>query len=602
MTELDAALPIPAHPAFRVSPFGNVFHNGLPRPLRVRKGRSLKLRFKENGIGYEYGMAKLIAQLFIPNPAGHTRVIFKDGNNHNCTAGNIEWAGDQQFARYSLLKKRPSLQNRKPPAQKIKRKSPSITETQKPCFHPSAVPLLGYNGFYITPCGKLFHGNKPVLPHNPNSKRSLMMRIRCNGAVRRLGLAKLIAVTFLPNPHNHTRIIFKDRNNHNCTLQNIAWASAAEYNAYTESFRTDGLPAMIEKREEEAIPIPGFDGYFITPAGKVFRGNRVLKWMDNGKARSPRVKLKGSNGTIARIAVPKLIAMAFVPNPNNYTKIIFKDRNPQNFSPSNIEWVSLSQFASFVQSDKDLEELRRPKTVKTTTPDNPEAVEMEDFPGYYIAPDGTLYKRGRTIRPRPKGKNGSLQVRLRMKHWPRGKYVYFGLAKLLAQYFIPNPKNHRHVIFKDRNNQNCVVENIAWVDGETFAFYSGISKGAPKMVLPREEAIRKCTDPLLREYYKTLDESWLHDCWNELEKRVQHPYWHRYKSECYIYFLDRAKRFSLLKDPLGLMLAYCKGVKAKLRNEISPDIPGSLLWKTDESLRNTRGSKTNPAHHLYDDW
>ena len=168
------------------------------------------------------------------------------------------------------------------------------------------------------------------------------------------------------------------------------------------------------------------------------------------------------------------------------------------------------------------------------------------------------------------------------------KYSWPGLATLIASHFIPNPKNHQYIIFKDRNNQNCVRENIAWVDGETFAWYSGITKnckGRGKIVLEREHAIKLCSDVYLKEYYKTLDESWLHHCWQEIEKRVTHFYWNVYRSELYLYFIDRAKRFSITKDPLGLLLGYIKGLKAKLRKEISPDIPYALLVKTDESLR-----------------
>jgi hypothetical protein len=588
-------LPIPFFPAYTISPDGRVFYKGREKTLIKKSGRSPKLRVKQNGLVQELGLAKLLADVFLPNPNSYTRVIFKDGNPHHCTTDNIAWVSNSHFVRYNQRHRLPPKEKKKT----IKKKKPSRQEVSTPCTDPSALPLPGYEGFYITPCAKLYHGNSLVEPHNRKSPQSLQVRIRHEGREIYRGLAKLVATAFLPNPQGYTRIIFKDRNNKNCHLSNIAWASVAEYNAYTESFRTDRQPLIADTIEEGAVPIPGFSGYSISPGGTVYQGNRILKQMKCQGARSLRVKLMSDEGRRTHVAVPKLVALAFVPNPNSYTKIIFKDRDRNNCTPANIQWVSLSQFASFVQTDREADELLGPKKPKAVEPvwTDPERVPIEGFPDYYISPGGVVYRGHKIIRPIDK-KRSTLKVRLRLKGWPRRKYMYLGLGKLLATHFIPNPKNHKHIIFKDRNNRNCVVSNIAWVDGETFAYYAGISKGAKKIVLPREEAIKKCTDPLLREYYKTLDESWLHECWKGIEERVNHPRWDVYKSECFIYFLDRAKRFSLLRDPMYLLLAYTKGVRAKMRKEISPDIPMSMLWKTDESLRNVGGSKSTPSGEM----
>lgn len=178
-------------------------------------------------------------------------------------------------------------------------------------------------------------------------------------------------------------------------------------------------------------------------------------------------------------------------------------------------------------------------------------------------------------------KGKSIKVRI----WQHNKYLFFGLAKLVAEHFIPNPNHYTKVIFKDRDNHNCHADNIAWVDGETFIYYSGIYIGGKKKVLTREEAIRQCTNIYLRRYYVTLDESWLHECWHELEKKITLFNWHNYRSECYMYFIDRARCCSLLGDPLGLILLYVKGVRANFYREISADMPVSLVLKTDECLR-----------------
>lgn len=96
----------------------------------------------------------------------------------------------------------------------------------------------------------------------------------------------------------------------------------------------------------------------------------------------------------------------------------------------------------------------------------------------------------------------------------------------MATAFIPNPKRHEYIIFKDRNNQNCCKENITWIDGETFIYYCGIyhEPDTSKIVLEREEAIRICTNQLLRNYYEILDTYWLEQSWQDIEERLQGVY------------------------------------------------------------------------------
>jgi hypothetical protein len=69
---------------------------------------------------------------------------------------------------------------------------------------------------------------------------------------------------------------------------------------------------------ENAASIPGYEKYVITRTGEVYLGERKLSPILNKRGKSARVKLR-VNGKVVAIAVPKLVAMAYVPNPDNHT-------------------------------------------------------------------------------------------------------------------------------------------------------------------------------------------------------------------------------------------------------------------------------------------
>lgn len=90
-------------------------------------------------------------------------------------------------------------------------------------------------------------------------------------------------------------------------------------------------------------PIKNFDGYYISDCGKVVstkinkNGKVMVTWY--GSSGYEDVKLCKNSKTTHR-NIHRLVAEAFIPNPNNKPEIHHKDNNPKNNHYTNLEWVS----------------------------------------------------------------------------------------------------------------------------------------------------------------------------------------------------------------------------------------------------------------------
>ena len=86
-------------------------------------------------------------------------------------------------------------------------------------------------------------------------------------------------------------------------------------------------------------PIKGFERYFITRNGKIY-SSISKKYLRQNKTKSGycSVELFGENGKSKRLLVHRIVATAFIPNPDNLPEVNHKDQNPSNNCVSNLEW------------------------------------------------------------------------------------------------------------------------------------------------------------------------------------------------------------------------------------------------------------------------
>lgn len=95
-------------------------------------------------------------------------------------------------------------------------------------------------------------------------------------------------------------------------------------------------------RMEKFRDIKGYEGrYQVTSWGRVYSVDkrRFIRQEETEKSYL-RVDLIDENGKRKHHKVHRLVAKAFIPNPQNKKQVNHKDGNKQNNSVTNLEWVT----------------------------------------------------------------------------------------------------------------------------------------------------------------------------------------------------------------------------------------------------------------------
>lgn len=92
---------------------------------------------------------------------------------------------------------------------------------------------------------------------------------------------------------------------------------------------------------EEWKPIKGFDGYYISSFGRIWSEKQKKRFMSphNVGGGYLMIGLHIKNKAYSKL-VHRLVAEAFIPNPNNYPQINHKDENKNNNRADNLEWCT----------------------------------------------------------------------------------------------------------------------------------------------------------------------------------------------------------------------------------------------------------------------
>lgn len=89
--------------------------------------------------------------------------------------------------------------------------------------------------------------------------------------------------------------------------------------------------------------------YAVSNYGRIksLRNNKILKLHEDSKGKGYKYISLNYNGVKKSFQVHRLVAKAFIPNPNNLPCVNHKDENPSNNYVENLEWCSYSYNLSY---------------------------------------------------------------------------------------------------------------------------------------------------------------------------------------------------------------------------------------------------------------
>lgn len=162
-----------------------------------------------------------------------------------------------------------------------------------------------------------------------------------NDKDRKFHIPMLVATHFIANPDNRTFLRFKDGNNQNCKASNLEWGVLKDRRKQYDTSSFQG---------EEWADIPGYEGrYRASTYGRIYssRSRKILTPFYIGKFNKGNrylgVTLVDKDGNKEKHFVHRIVAMCFIPNPNNYPCIDHINTLKHDNKVENLRWCTYSQ-------------------------------------------------------------------------------------------------------------------------------------------------------------------------------------------------------------------------------------------------------------------
>ena len=225
--------------------------------------------------------------------------------------------------------------------------------------------------------------------------------------------------------------------------------------------------------------IPGFSRYKVSTHGRVWS-------CYTGKLMKPQIKgnryygiiLKADDGEVKRRYVHRLVAQAFIPNPNGYSSVDHIDEDHYNNTVNNLRWVTQKENMEAYMRNHGYwynpdawypgKEPKRYACPIDTAEEKWQNI--VDFPDYFVSDQGRVWSiySGEMITS-----NGYVHLT------SGGRVTSRPIRRLVAAAFLP-PKKERQVLRHKNGDKNDIrASNLYWT-------YQYVPKGGSKRGRPRK--------------------------------------------------------------------------------------------------------------------
>ena len=324
----------------------------------------------------------------------------------------------------------------------------------------------------------------PMLPQKAGHADVCQVILRNDKRQRKFGIHQLVAAAFVPNPNGYKHVIHLNGIASNNRAENLAWSSTAGGNRLVKNdpISEEELSSI---HAEEWKPAPGFEGiYEVSKEGHV----RILYTdIDGNMPRSLLLTARPTSvgfstvhlyrdGRKFVVLVHRLVAQAFLENPNNLPYVSHIDGDLNNNAVDNLEWSapkSKGQIVKLVKSKN------QPQDIEVDNEDEPSDESWLPIFGYEdryeVSDKGRVRSfvkittdegeefayRYLTLRTT----KSSVQVTLSSN----GKSRNASVANLVATAFIPNPNSYKYVVHINGDKSDNTSENLLWSERVIFA-------------------------------------------------------------------------------------------------------------------------------------
>ena len=161
------------------------------------------------------------------------------------------------------------------------------------------------------------------------------------------GLMSLMAETFIPEYSENQVLHFKDSNPLNCNINNIYWVDKIDPHTKYDPIKPldDEIWKNVNVSEYENLYAVSNKGRIKALSREIKASNRIIHYQE--KLLSPQKDKKGyfyitlkNGGKSKSFAVHILVAITFIPNPNNYPCVDHIDTITSNNYVENLRWVT----------------------------------------------------------------------------------------------------------------------------------------------------------------------------------------------------------------------------------------------------------------------